>query len=635
MTRTGSAAGAGVFGGERREAPICSVSVDELGAPPDAGSADPARLRSLAESGRLLRVSGLVDGHSHVNCALDLIQAARWGLTATVNMSGSPYHRSLALATADREDCCQLRTTTPVIDGPHRGVLPYVHGVTLGDPANADEVVATLDRAGYEEVKVYSHLDATTFDAIATAARARDLALVGHLPDAVSHRTAIRTGQLRFEHLNGFMREILDDAEIAAATGDPGFAAAPGPMQRLLASADWEAMRRLADDLAAAGAEVCPTLVIRRPMSARRRVSGVVVDPELDAIWSGFLADDSWRAPLLAFHLRVLEALARAGVRIIAGTDAPDPFTYHGPSLYDEIDLLRSAGLDTVAAFDAASVGAGACRSGSGRSGPLGPAVLIERGEGATVDRIRGVVDHHGVVTDPPGSSGAIPPVPTLGTVAPTELAEVAERLRDGCRWHACLRFVPAAGGDEGGLDVWLREDGDGTVAVLEDHRVSFGRTVTYCESHRRTLTVVSSHVSVGNEALYFQTTYAADRPGVLHCFADHLDESEIPILHRGRPAAASGNLSLFHPLFVSAASARSGAFGLAALWGGYPDSEFGHVSPLRVDPSGQGCTVLSRLGGGLRLHFSLDPDGFPTDVAVTNGGRTSTWRRASRHSMP
>jgi imidazolonepropionase-like amidohydrolase len=55
---------------------------------------------------------------------------------------------------------------------------------------------------------------------------------------------------------------------------------------------------------------------------------------------------------------RVLGSVARlhaAGVPILAGTDAPNPGTAHGPSLHGELELLVRAGLTPVEALRAAT----------------------------------------------------------------------------------------------------------------------------------------------------------------------------------------------------------------------------------------------------------------------------------------
>jgi len=53
--------------------------------------------------------------------------------------------------------------------------------------------------------------------------------------------------------------------------------------------------------------------------------------------------------------LDAVRQLSRAGVPILAGTDAPNPGTAHGASLHRELELLVSAGLTPTQALAAAT----------------------------------------------------------------------------------------------------------------------------------------------------------------------------------------------------------------------------------------------------------------------------------------
>ena len=47
----------------------------------------------------------------------------------------------------------------------------------------------------------------------------------------------------------------------------------------------------------------------------------------------------------------------KAGVRILAGTDTPNPYVFAGSSLHDELQLLVKAGLPPIDALRAATLG--------------------------------------------------------------------------------------------------------------------------------------------------------------------------------------------------------------------------------------------------------------------------------------
>jgi imidazolonepropionase-like amidohydrolase len=54
-------------------------------------------------------------------------------------------------------------------------------------------------------------------------------------------------------------------------------------------------------------------------------------------------------------QLEMVGAMRRAGVRIIAGSDTPNPYVYPGFSLHDELALLVKAGLTPMEALQAAT----------------------------------------------------------------------------------------------------------------------------------------------------------------------------------------------------------------------------------------------------------------------------------------
>ncbi|GJG85968.1 hypothetical protein tb265_11490 [Gemmatimonadetes bacterium T265] len=62
-----------------------------------------------------------------------------------------------------------------------------------------------------------------------------------------------------------------------------------------------------------------------------------------------------WSAYRLADAEAAVGALARAGVPVLAGTNAPGPGTAHGASLHRELELLVASGLCPVEALASAT----------------------------------------------------------------------------------------------------------------------------------------------------------------------------------------------------------------------------------------------------------------------------------------
>jgi imidazolonepropionase-like amidohydrolase len=67
--------------------------------------------------------------------------------------------------------------------------------------------------------------------------------------------------------------------------------------------------------------------------------------------------EDDWKliAAGRAHRMMVVKAFHAAGVRMLAGTDTPNPFVVPGFSLHDELALLVEAGFTPAAALAAAT----------------------------------------------------------------------------------------------------------------------------------------------------------------------------------------------------------------------------------------------------------------------------------------
>jgi imidazolonepropionase-like amidohydrolase len=69
---------------------------------------------------------------------------------------------------------------------------------------------------------------------------------------------------------------------------------------------------------------------------------------------------DFWNGPvarsLMTTSIDNLGRMYRAGVPIAMGTDAGNPGTAHGPSVYREMELMQQAGMSAAAVFASATI---------------------------------------------------------------------------------------------------------------------------------------------------------------------------------------------------------------------------------------------------------------------------------------
>jgi hypothetical protein len=254
-------------------------------------------------------------------------------------------------------------------------------GMFLADtPDEARTVVDQIAAEGWAAVKAYSMLDEPTYLALAEAAQAKGLPLVGHIPERVALGTAVDAGHAVIEHFGRIPMacatregEMLDDLRrVMAETADRSRIFEVMAAQNRIVLESWDAALcgRVLDSLAKAQVHVTPTLVVAdfyignwpaadtprmRMLPASVREAWGKPDFRLEAMTDEVraLAQGS-----IALDHQVFKLAHDAGVPILAATDASfaNPYLFHGFSLLDELDIYVAAGLTPQEALFTATV---------------------------------------------------------------------------------------------------------------------------------------------------------------------------------------------------------------------------------------------------------------------------------------
>jgi imidazolonepropionase-like amidohydrolase len=219
-------------------------------------------------------------------------------------------------------------------------------------PMNADEArtqVLDLKQRGVDGIKTiletgggsahYNRLDLAVFQAIVDAGRKSGLPVVSHTGDAQDVADAVAAHVDGIEH--GSFRDVIPDAAFAR-------------------------MKEL-------GIAYDPTLTVVEALKAFARGDGSGLDrsllqqtapPQLlqstkRLVGSAGLAE--MRAGYASFPISVEDArknlvsAQRAGVMLVAGTDAGNPLVFHGPGIHREMQLWVEAGIPASVALQAAT----------------------------------------------------------------------------------------------------------------------------------------------------------------------------------------------------------------------------------------------------------------------------------------
>ncbi|SCZ07735.1 amidohydrolase family protein [Alkaliphilus peptidifermentans] len=251
---------------------------------------------------------GLVDMHVHLwryggEDTLYLVN----GITSVQNMWGNPGLLNTRKFN-DRRLGPRIFTTGPIMDGP----LPIWPGSkVLETPEVARKAVIAVQEEGYDAVKVYEKLSLEVYEEIMKTAEEIGIKVVGHVPREVGIRKALELGQDSIEHLSGYTLEnIENEAELTAENNV------------------WNT----------------PTLALFNIFKEENEIEGLeYIDPRQIETWRRRKPDGGYE--YLEIRQNFVRIIHEKGGKLLAGTDANNPFVVPGFSLHNELEYLADAGL--------------------------------------------------------------------------------------------------------------------------------------------------------------------------------------------------------------------------------------------------------------------------------------------------
>ena len=257
-------------------------------------------------------------------------------------------------------------------NGPGPGGVSTVQGAGTAEHARA--FVRLAAERGADFVKVYDLVPREAYFALADEADRLGIPFAGHVPLAVRASEASDAGQRSVEHVGA--GNVLE--ECSAREGDlrPRVIAELGTeepemlplMLAMVESYDAEKCAALFARFAENGTWVTPTLMVSR--LPNEVGPGWREDPRLryvpreerelfaamEAAYEAVLGGGRSTEPYVRWVRRVTREMGRAGVPLLAGSDAGDPGIFWGSSLHEELGLLVEAGLTAAEALRTATL---------------------------------------------------------------------------------------------------------------------------------------------------------------------------------------------------------------------------------------------------------------------------------------
>lgn len=329
---------------------------------PSVSASIPAGARVVDGRGKYL-IPGLWDMHVHAAVVrgrdvLPLYIAN--GVTGVRDMAGD-----WDTLTTWRRDIAQGRLVGPriVASGPYLegAPIPIAH-MLARTPDEARSAVDSLVRMGVDFVKVHGRLTPETYYAIARRARERGIHFTGHVPRAVGAANASDSGQRSIEHLLTIPLECTPAESVAlrpryTVQGALGRCSSEdlAPLYaRFVRNGTWVTPTFTAQyEIAAWPTRTLPgdSLAHYLPDTLRRYVAAIFPMP--DSIPPD--ANEVGNA-VLAKRIAQVASMHRAGVHVLAGTDAPLRNSPPGFGLHEELTLIARGGLSPIDILRAATL---------------------------------------------------------------------------------------------------------------------------------------------------------------------------------------------------------------------------------------------------------------------------------------
>ena len=236
-----------------------------------------------------------------------------------------------------------------IVDSDSPGAIG-IHRANTPDEARA--VVARYKQAGFQQIKIYQSFKRELIPVISAEAHRNGMTLTGHVPSGVEAVDAVDAGMDQINHLHAIAWPLMPHEKLRAAKSADEAAA-------LLRAVDEnsEDAQRIYKRLAEKRTVVDPTMALNEWLWRPAEVPLATVEPGaamLPAPLAGPLSHtgappDRAAASQARFdlYLRIVGALHRAGVTIVAGTDQAIP----GHSLHREIELYVRAGMTPMEAI--------------------------------------------------------------------------------------------------------------------------------------------------------------------------------------------------------------------------------------------------------------------------------------------
>lgn len=385
----------------------------------------PQAARRIDARGKFI-IPGLIDAHVHLVHRLNFAHVAgdevlplflANGVTAVRDTGDEIVAQTVVahFAAAHPAICPRVFTASYLLDAD-----PPIHrdiGLPISDPAKVPAIVEDMLAWKVTTLKIYARTGRPVGRKVIEEGHRHGLVVTGHL-SGYPAQEAVEDGIDCLEHITSVFDFVIPP-EVKKQ-----------PDHRATLDLDNPQAKLLIATLAQRKVMVDPTLTVFRNMLLLSDLEEIQRHPDngpmperLRTYWDTYQrgqgltpATRERRRKQFEKYQELTGMLFRAGVTLLAGTDAPEPYCPPGYSLHQELELLVASGLTTGAALQAATMhNARALKKesslGSVEAGKLADLVILDADPIADIRNTRKInsVVRGGIVCDPKKVLQAVP----------------------------------------------------------------------------------------------------------------------------------------------------------------------------------------------------------------------------------
>ncbi|AEL26238.1 amidohydrolase family protein [Cyclobacterium marinum] len=295
---------------------------------------------------------GLIDMHVHVWDEYELGVYLANGVTAVRNLWGQPMHLRMKQAINEEKIIGPLFfTSSPKLTGP---VYIGDDNLQMNSPQEAIDKVKEYKLKGYDFIKTYNGLTRDIYDAVIKESRKQGLEIAAHPSSEVPYFYHIENEVVTIEHAEDIVQQPLHYRLDTNKLNEVVALFKSGP-----------------------NVSFCPTLVVFHNIYRMLMDDSILNSKQLTFMnplirkvdskaqfdrWSQTKSTDATIVNRIKaqhnFHLLAINKLHKAGVNIVAGTDAGIGITPAGFSIHEELNLYKQAGMSNFEVLKTATVNA-------------------------------------------------------------------------------------------------------------------------------------------------------------------------------------------------------------------------------------------------------------------------------------